>query len=109
MTSNMAQMNQKNNNDFIVETTKPKLKKPPLYKVLLINDDYTPMDFVVIVLMSLFNLSQENAQQIMLNVHTKGIGVCGVFPREIAETKVQQVLQLARDNQHPLQCTMEPE
>jgi len=84
-------------------------KRPPMYKVLLMNDDYTPMEFVVYLLMQLFNMSQDKAEQIMLHIHTRGLGVCGVFPREIAETKVRQTLELARKNQHPLQCTMERE
>ncbi len=93
----------------VAERAKPKLKKPPLYKVLLLNDDYTPMEFVVLLLMRFFNLSQTDAEQIMIHIHTRGLGVCGVFPREIAETKVRQTLDFARMNQHPLQCTMERE
>ena len=76
---------------------------------MLINDDYTPMEFVVVVLQRFFHKAHEEAVQIMLNVHTRGTGICGVFPAEIAETKVRQVLSCARDNEHPLQCTMEPE
>jgi len=87
--------------------SKPAVKKPPLYKVLLLNDDYTPMEFVVLLLMRFFNMGQDKAEQIMLCIHTKGIGVCGIFPREIAETKVRQVMDFASQNQHPLQCTME--
>jgi ATP-dependent Clp protease adaptor protein ClpS len=94
---------------LVLEETKPKLKRPPLYKVLLLNDDYTPMDFVVGILQGYFMLSQEQSVQVMLNVHQRGVGVCGVYPREIAETKVDQVMQAARENQHPLQCVMEPE
>jgi ATP-dependent Clp protease adaptor protein ClpS len=94
---------------LVLEETKPKLKRPPLYKVLLLNDDYTPMDFVVGVLQGYFMLTQEQSVQVMLNVHQRGMGVCGVYPREIAETKVDQVMQAARKNQHPLQCVMEPE
>ena len=86
---------------------KPKTKKPPIYRVLLLNDDYTPMEFVVHVLERYFNKDQQEATQIMLHVHQKGIGVCGIYPFEIAETKVMQVTDLARKNQHPLQCTME--
>ena len=93
----------------LAERVKPKLKKPPLYKVLLLNDDYTPMEFVVLLLMRFFNLSQEQAEQIMIHIHTRGLGVCGVFPREIAETKVRLTLDFAQQNQHPLQCTMERE
>jgi ATP-dependent Clp protease adaptor protein ClpS len=94
---------------LVLEETKPKLKRPPLYKVLLLNDDYTPMDFVVGILQGYFILSQEQSVQVMLNVHQRGVGVCGIYPREIAETKVDQVMQAARENQHPLQCVMEPE
>ena len=93
----------------VAERAKPKLKKPPLYRVLLLNDDYTPMEFVVMLLMRFFNMGGEKAAQIMLHIHTKGVAVCGVFPREIAETKVRMILDCARDNGHPLQCTMEKE
>jgi ATP-dependent Clp protease adaptor protein ClpS len=92
-----------------LQEAQPKVKKPRLYKVVLLNDDYTPMDFVVVVLERFFQKSREQAVQIMLTVHNKGSGICGVFPYEIAETKVQQVLGYAQENQHPLQCTMEPE
>ena len=84
-------------------------KRPRLYKVLLHNDDYTTMEFVVFVLVELFNKSNTEATQIMLHVHTKGVGVCGVFPYDHAESKVNQVVQLAREQGHPLRCTMEPE
>ena len=89
--------------------TKPevKIKKPSMYKVLLLNDDYTPMDFVIHVLQKFFRLSIEDSTQVMLQVHTKGVGVCGVFTFEVAETKVTQVLDLARKHEHPLQCTLE--
>ena len=90
-----------------VQEAKPKLKKPPMYKVILNNDDYTPMDFVVHILEAFFNLSHEKAQNIMLNVHTKGKAVCGVYTRDVAETKVEQVNEYSRQNQHPLLCTME--
>jgi ATP-dependent Clp protease adaptor protein ClpS len=93
--------------DLAVKEAKPKLQRPPLYKVLLLNDDYTPMEFVVQVLESFFAMNREKATQIMLHVHTRGVGVCGVFTREIAETKVSQVNDYARSNQHPLLCTME--
>ncbi len=83
------------------------VKEPPLFRVLLHNDDYTTMEFVVEVLMSVFRKSMEEATRIMLNVHRKGIGVCGVFTREIAETKVEMVIRMARENGHPLRCTME--
>lgn len=90
-----------------VQEAKPKLKKPPLFKVMIINDDFTPMDFVVLVLERFFGMSREKATQIMLQVHTKGKGVCGVYSREIAETKVAQVNDYSRQNQHPLLCMME--
>ncbi|MEM7196394.1 MAG: ATP-dependent Clp protease adapter ClpS [Pseudomonadota bacterium] len=107
--SDQKKDSQDNGTGLVVETTKPKVKKPPLYKVLLLNDDYTPMEFVVHLLMRFFNLSQDKAEQIMIHVHTKGVGVCGVYPREIAETKVRLVMDFASENQHPLQCTMEKE
>ncbi len=91
----------------VVTKTKPKTQKPPMYKVLLLNDDYTPMEFVVYVLERFFQKTREEATRIMLHVHQKGIGVCGVFTYEVAETKVTQVIDFARQNQHPLQCTME--
>ncbi|HOY70191.1 MAG TPA: ATP-dependent Clp protease adapter ClpS [Methylotenera sp.] len=87
------------------EVAKPKL--PPMYKVLLLNDDYTPMEFVVECLERFFNKSREQATQIMLKVHTEGVGVCGIYPQDIAETKMNQVLEFAREHQHPLQCTIE--
>ncbi|MFL2820090.1 MAG: ATP-dependent Clp protease adapter ClpS [Alphaproteobacteria bacterium] len=87
--------------------TKKKLQKPSLYKVLLLNDDYTPMEFVVFLLKKLFHKNNDEATKIMLHVHQNGVGVCGVFPYEIAETKVIQVLETAKKNDHPLQCTME--
>jgi len=90
-----------------VQTAKPRLQQPPLYKVILLNDDYTPMEFVVLVLQTFFHLNEEKATQIMLHVHTRGVGVCGVYTRDIAETKVHQVNDYARSNQHPLLCTME--
>lgn len=89
--------------------TRPKTKRPPLYKVLLLNDDYTPMEFVVHVLERFFSMNHAQAFEIMLTVHKKGVAVVGVFSHEIAETKVAQVMDLARRNQHPLQCTMEKE
>lgn len=90
-----------------VEEAKPKLKPPPLFKVVLLNDDYTPMEFVVRVLEVFFKMDREAATRIMLTVHTKGKGVCGIFTRDIAETKVAQVTEYARENQHPLLCSME--
>ena len=91
----------------IVVPDKPEVAKPPLYTVLLLNDDYTPMEFVVEVLTRFFDLDVERATQIMLHVHTRGRGVCGVYTREIAEAKVAMVNDYARSNQHPLMCTME--
>jgi ATP-dependent Clp protease adaptor protein ClpS len=90
-----------------VDEAKPKLKRPPLYQVILLNDDFTPMEFVVHVLEIFFRMSREKAVRIMLQVHTQGRGVCGVYTREIAETKVEQVNQFSRAHQHPLLCTME--
>tara|TARA_B100001027_G_scaffold170219_1_gene121750 strand:- start:250 stop:576 length:327 start_codon:yes stop_codon:yes gene_type:complete len=87
--------------------TKPKTKKPSMYNVLLMNDDYTPMEFVVMVLEKIFNKKQEEATQIMLHVHQKGIGICGTFTFEVAESKCKAVIDLAKKNEHPLQCTME--
>lgn len=87
--------------------TRPATKKPSLYKVLLLNDDYTPMEFVVMVLQRFFRMDMDQATQVMLHVHQRGVGVCGIYPLEIAETKVQQVMDSARSNQHPLQCTLE--
>jgi ATP-dependent Clp protease adaptor protein ClpS len=93
--------------DLVVEEAQPKLKPPPLYQVVLLNDDYTPMEFVVDVLERIFSLDRTRATRIMLEVHTRGKGVCGVFTFEIAETKVAQVMTYARQHQHPLLCTME--
>ena len=90
-----------------VTKTRPKTKRPNLYRVMLLNDDYTPMEFVVLVLQDVFNKSREEAMQIMMHVHQKGVGECGVFPYEVAETKVTRVMDTARKNQHPLQCVME--
>ena len=91
----------------VITQTRPKLQKPSMYRVLLLNDDYTPMEFVVYVLEQFFNKSREDATAIMLHVHQHGVGVCGVFTYEVAETKVAQVIDSARHHQHPLQCTME--
>ncbi len=93
----------------VATKTRPKTQRPSLYKVLLLNDDYTPMEFVVLVLQRFFGKSAEDATRIMLHVHQKGVGVCGVYTYEIAETKVAQVIEFARQHQHPLQCTMEKE
>ncbi|MFM9973373.1 MAG: ATP-dependent Clp protease adapter ClpS [Beijerinckiaceae bacterium] len=91
----------------VITKTAPKTKRPNMYRVLLLNDDYTPMEFVIHVLEHFFNKSRESATQIMLHVHNQGIGECGVFTYEVAETKVTQVMDFARKNQHPLQCIME--
>jgi ATP-dependent Clp protease adaptor protein ClpS len=101
--------NDDGSNTGVVVRTRPKTKKPSMYKVLMLNDDYTPMEFVVHVLERFFNKNREEATRIMLHVHQKGVGVCGVFTYEIAETKVNQVMDFARRNQHPLQCTLEKE
>lgn len=93
----------------IVTKTRPKTKKPSLYKVLLLNDDFTPMEFVVLVLQRFFQKGQEDATRIMLHVHQKGVGLCGVYTYEVAETKVAQVMDYSRQHGHPLQCTMEKE
>lgn len=90
-----------------LEEAKPKLKKPQMYKVILINDDYTPMEFVVHILEAFFGLNREKATHIMINVHTQGKGVCGIYTRDIAETKVAQVNEYSKQNQHPLLCTLE--
>lgn len=92
---------------LVVEEARPKLKRPPLYKVLLLNDDFTPMEFVVEVLEQIFSMDRNKATRIMLEVHTRGRGVCGVFTYEIAETKVAQVMTYAHQHQHPLLCTYE--
>ncbi len=91
----------------VLTKTKPKTKKPPFYKVLLLNDDYTPMEFVVHVLQNFFGKNAEEATRIMMHVHQKGVGICGVYTFEVAETKVTQVMDFARRHGHPLQCTME--
>lgn len=93
--------------DLAVDEARPGLKRPPLFKVVLLNDDFTPMDFVVDVLKIFFGMGDEQATQIMLHVHTRGVGVCGVFSRDVAETKVHQVNNYSRQHQHPLLCTME--
>ena len=87
--------------------TRARPKKPSQFKVLMLNDDYTPMEFVVMVLKRFFNMDLDQATRVMLHVHQRGVGVCGIFPYEIAETKVNQVMDCARQNQHPLQCTLE--
>lgn len=102
-------MSQQSDDDdtLLLERTKPKLKKPPMFKVVLLNDDYTPMEFVVHILESIFKHTREQATQIMLHVHTQGKGVCGVYTRDIAETKVALVNNYSRENKHPLLCEME--
>ena len=97
----------KHKESTLLEARESKAKPPPMFKVLLLNDDYTPMDFVVIVLKTFFSLTSEQATQIMFQVHREGSGVCGVFPKDIAASKVDQVLGFARQHQHPLQCAME--
>ena len=100
----MAKPNQEGS---ILEAKRSKLAPPPLYTVVLLNDDFTPMDFVVLVLQKFFSMDRERAMQIMLKVHMEGRGVCGLYPRDIAATKVEQVSTFARENQHPLACVME--
>ncbi len=92
---------------LLIERTKPKLKKPTMYKVIILNDDYTPMEFVVHVLEAIFGHDRENATRIMLNVHKSGKGVCGIYSRDIAETKVTQVNSYSRESKHPLLCDLE--
>lgn len=93
--------------ELVTESARPKTKRPPLYKVVLHNDDYTPMEFVVEVLEQFFSMNREKATQIMLHVHTRGKGVCGIYTKDIAETKVAQVNEYSRQHQHPLLCAME--
>ena len=95
------------NDQGVAVKSRSKTKKPSMYRVLMLNDDYTPMEFVIHVLESFFNKSHDEATQVMLHVHQKGVGVCGVYTYEIAETKVNQTMDLAQQNQHPLQCTIE--
>ena len=103
----MSEEHTQQGHGLIVEEARPQTKRPPLYQVVLLNDDYTPMEFVVDVLERFFRLDRESATRVMLEVHMKGKGVCGVFTYEIAETKVAQVMTYSRDNQHPLMCTLE--
>lgn len=93
--------------DLALQDAKPELKKPPLFKVVLLNDDYTPMEFVIEVLEVFFRMGREQATQVMLTIHTKGKGVCGIYTRDIAETKAGEVNRYARENQHPLLCEIE--
>jgi ATP-dependent Clp protease adaptor protein ClpS len=97
----------KQRDDTVLEAKRVKTKPPPMFKVMILNDDYTPMDFVVIVLQKFFALGREKAMQIMLKVHREGMGVCGVYSRDVAATKVDQVRSYAKQHQHPLQCMME--
>lgn len=103
----MSRMATDKQSDSVVEAERTSTKPPPLYKVLLLNDDFTPMEFVVIVLQQFFGMDRERAMRVMLQVHTEGSGVCGVFPKDVAATKVEQVASFARQHQHPLACVME--
>jgi ATP-dependent Clp protease adaptor protein ClpS len=107
----MSDIEKRNGNEGpstgVIVKAKPKTKKPSMYKVLMLNDDYTPMEFVVHILERFFGKSRDEATQIMLHVHRRGVGVCGVYTYEVAETKVTQVMDFARQHQHPLQCTLE--
>lgn len=104
----MSQRDQQNSgDDLAVKEARPQLKRPPLFKVFLLNDDFTPMEFVVDILKRFFGMDEERATQVMLHVHTRGVGVCGVYSRDIAESKVQQVNDFSREHQHPLLCDME--
>jgi len=103
----MARMVIKKQDESVLESEVTRVKPPPLYKVMLLNDDFTPMDFVVTVLQKFFGIDREQATRVMLKVHREGVGVCGVFPRDIAATKVEQVIAYARQHQHPLACVME--
>ena len=113
MEKSVIMSNQQSDNDdddtLLLERTRPKLKKPPLFKVVLLNDDYTPMEFVVHVLEKFFGKNRSDATRIMLHVHQRGVGVCGVFTYEVAESKVNTVIDFSRKHQHPLQCTLEKE
>ncbi len=100
-------MGEGNRDDTLLKEGKSVVKPPNPYKVLLLNDDYTPMEFVVSVLQKFFNMNQDTATRVMLKVHTEGKGVCGTFPKDVAATKVEQVLKFAKQYEHPLQCTME--
>jgi ATP-dependent Clp protease adaptor protein ClpS len=100
-------MSNQEQNGSVLEAERTRVKPPPLFKVILLNDDYTPMDFVVVVLQTVFSMSREKATLVMLQVHREGMGVCGTFTRDVAAAKVDQVIDIARKHQHPLQCTME--
>lgn len=103
----MSDFDKEPNHGLAVDEARPRLKRPPMFKVVLLNDDFTPMEFVVEVLQRFFRLDRQKSVQIMLHVHTRGKGVCGVFTHEIAETKAAQVTDYAREHQHPLMCTVE--
>jgi len=100
-------MAEKTDGSTVLKPSEAKVKPPPMYPVVMYNDDYTPMEFVVEVLQVFFTLTRERATQIMLKVHTEGRGVCGIFPKDVASTKVEQVIAYSRQHQHPLQCAME--
>jgi len=99
--------NEDNDYGIALQDAKPQLKKPPLFKVILLNDDYTPMDFVIEILMDFFAMSEQQATQVMLQIHTQGVGVCGTYSKDVAETKVYIVNEYSRSYQHPLLCSME--
>jgi ATP-dependent Clp protease adaptor protein ClpS len=103
----MAEPREKQDHGMALEESRPEVKRPPLFRVVMLNDDFTPMEFVVEVLEKFFSLDRTRATRIMLEVHTRGRGVCGVFPYDIAETRVVQVTEYARSHQHPLMCTLE--
>lgn len=107
MSNNIDPFHDDSNTGLAVQELKPKLKKPPLYKVILLNDDFTPMDFVVEILMVFFAMPQEKATRVMLQIHTQGVGVCGTYSKDVAETKVYMVNEYSRTHQHPLLCAME--
>lgn len=106
-TVRMSKEEQDSDGGLALQESKPELKRPPLFKVVLMNDDYTPMEFVVEVLETFFRMNREQATHVMLTVHTQGKGVCGIFTRDIAETKAAQVNQYAKENEHPLLCEIE--
>ena len=108
-TQGMAPHKKNKNNTLLIAETKLRVQRPSMYRVLLINDDFTPMDFVVIVLQRFFHKTQEDALQIMMHVHKSGVGVCGIYTYDVAESKVSEVIGFAREHEHPLQCTLEIE
>jgi ATP-dependent Clp protease adaptor protein ClpS len=107
MSDRKSQEKQGNGHGTALDEARPKLKRPPMYRVVLLNDDYTPMDFVVEILETIFGMERTGATRVMLDVHTNGKGICGIYTYEIAETKVAQVMSIAQQQQHPLLCTME--